>query len=123
MIKMNSYRAAQELVLKIRHVKIPSESEAGAPAGFFWASHSRPKEERERTQPLRKAIAILRSTTGQEKSDKNDLAGNYGEMSMLYGDDVIMKTDPATSTPEPIREAWERLLPGVLRDFLAKMSQ
>ena len=123
MIKMTSYRAAQELVLKIRNMKIPSETEAGAPAGFFWASHSRPKEERERTQPLRKAIAVLRGIIGQEKADTNDLAGNYREMSMLFGDDMLMKTNPTTSTLEPLRDAWERLLPGVLQDFLAKMSQ
>ena len=121
MIKMASYRAAQELVMKIRNMKIPSETDAGAPVGFYWASHSRPKEERERTQPLRKAIAILRGCIGQEKADTNDLAGNYREMSMLYADDTLMKTDPTTSTLEPISEVWSRLLPGILPDFLAKL--
>ena len=123
MIKMASYRAAQELVLKIRNMKIPSETDAGAPAGFYWASHSRPKEERGRTQPLRKAIAILHTIIGQEKADTNDLAGNYREMSMLFADDTLMKTDPSTATLEPVSEVWTRLLPGVLPDFLAKLSQ
>ena len=123
MVKMASYRAAQELLLKIRQMKIPCETEAGAPASFYWASHSRPKEERERTQPLRKAIAILRTITGQEKADLNDPAGNYRAMSMLYGDDILMKTDPITSTLEPVAEAWLRHLPGVLPDFLAKLSE
>ena len=120
MIKMASYRAAQELALKIRNMKIPSETGAGAPAGFYWASHSRPKKEREMTQSLRKAIAVPRTIVGQEKADANDLAGNYREMGMLFADDTLIKTDPTTSTLEPVREAWTRLLLGVLPDFLAK---